>query len=207
MRLGSETAREQVTPIPEFDLRQPIMDRGSGLLGDFELDRSPRLFLNHGATVPHPATSLHVVDLQADKIAASELAVDREVEQSEISFPALQLKPNAMAQTSFGLRGRFCPIKRPLFQETHLQETGIGIAVCIVASSIPTVPLPALPMRRQVSMGMRPPIGLRAPMARRRRNRPSAASEIAHMPSAQVDTHLRAAHAIERRETSGQDVG
>src|SRR5690348_3055354 len=77
MRLGAETAREQVTPIPEFDLRQPIMDRGPGLLGDFELDRSPRLFLNRGATVSHPAAAAYVVDLQADKIAASELAVDR----------------------------------------------------------------------------------------------------------------------------------
>src|SRR5215471_7881677 len=54
VRLGSETAREQVAPIPEFDLRQPIMDRGPGLLHDFELDRSPCLFLDHGATVSHP---------------------------------------------------------------------------------------------------------------------------------------------------------
>ena len=48
MRLGSETAREQVAPVPEFDLRQPIMDRGPGLLHDLELDRSPSLFLDQG---------------------------------------------------------------------------------------------------------------------------------------------------------------
>src|SRR6516164_2539238 len=80
MRLGSKTAREQVAPIPELDLRQPVMDRGPGLLHDFELDRSPRLFLDHGATVSHPAAGAYVVDLQADEIATSELAVDREVE-------------------------------------------------------------------------------------------------------------------------------
>ena len=80
MRLGSETAREQVATVPEVDLRQPIMDRGSGLLHDFELDRSPCLFLDHGATVSHPAAGAYVVDLQADEIATSELAVDREVE-------------------------------------------------------------------------------------------------------------------------------
>jgi hypothetical protein len=35
----------------------------------------------------------------------------------------------------------------------------------------------------------------------------AARFEIAHMLWVQVDTHLGAAHAIERRETSGQDVG
>ena len=34
VRLGSETDREQVAPIPEFDPRQPVMDRGPGLLRD-----------------------------------------------------------------------------------------------------------------------------------------------------------------------------
>jgi len=57
------------------------MDRGSGLLGDFELDRSPCLFLNHSATFSHPSAGPYVVDLQADEIAAPEFAVDREVEQ------------------------------------------------------------------------------------------------------------------------------
>ena len=96
-----------------------IMDRGPGLFHDFELDRSPCLFLDHGATISHPAAGAYVVDLQADEIATSELAVDREV---------------GMAQTSFGLRGRFWPIKRPLFQGARLQGTGNGIAVCMVAS-------------------------------------------------------------------------
>src|SRR5258705_2102716 len=39
---------ERIAPVPEFDLRQPIIDRGPGLLYDFELDRSPCLFLDHG---------------------------------------------------------------------------------------------------------------------------------------------------------------
>src|ERR1700758_3856878 len=76
VRLGSETAREQIAPIPEFDLRQPIMDRGPGLLRDFELDRSLCLILDHGATVSHPAPGAYVVDLRTDEITASELAID-----------------------------------------------------------------------------------------------------------------------------------
>ena len=54
----------------------------------------PCPFLDHGATVPHPAAGAYVVDLQADEIATSELAVDREVEQGKISLPTLQLNPN-----------------------------------------------------------------------------------------------------------------
>ena len=82
---------------------RPIMDRGPSLFHDFELDRSPCLFLDHGATVAHPAASAYVVDLQADEIATSELAIDREVEQSKISFPALQLKPNPNGPDIFRL--------------------------------------------------------------------------------------------------------
>jgi hypothetical protein len=62
MGLGSGTGSAR----SEFDLRHPIMDRGPSLLRDFELDRSPSLFLNHGATVSHPAAGAYVVDLQAD---------------------------------------------------------------------------------------------------------------------------------------------
>ena len=51
-------------------------------------------FLNHGAAIPRPAAGAYVVHLQADEIAASELAVARKVEQGEISFPILQLKPD-----------------------------------------------------------------------------------------------------------------
>src|SRR5258708_37095512 len=81
MRLGSETAREHVAPVPEVDLRQPIMDRGPGLLHDFELDPSPCLFLDHGAPVSHPAAGAYVLGLHADEIRTSHPAVGREVEQ------------------------------------------------------------------------------------------------------------------------------
>jgi hypothetical protein len=64
MRLGSETAWEQVAPVPEFDLRQPIMDRGTSLLRDLELDRLPRLFLNHSATVSHPADEVSLDEVE-----------------------------------------------------------------------------------------------------------------------------------------------
>jgi hypothetical protein len=124
VRLGSETAREQVAPIPEFDLRQPVMDRGPSLLRDFELDWSPCLFLNHSATVPHPAAGAYVVDLQADEIAASELAVDRKVEQGEISFLALQLKPNPNCPDIFRLERALLPDQAALVPGSRLARNG-----------------------------------------------------------------------------------
>src|ERR1700758_2198005 len=124
VRLSSETAREQIAPIPEFDLRQPIMDRGPGLLGDFELHRSPCLFLDHGATVSHPAAGAYVVDLQADEIATSELAVDREVEQGKISLPTLQLKPNPNGPDIFRLERALLTDQAALVPGSPLARNG-----------------------------------------------------------------------------------
>ena len=124
MRLGSETAREQVAPVPEFELRQLIMDRGPGLLHDFELDRSPCLFLDHGATVSHPAAGAYVVDLQVDEIATSELAVDREVEQGKISLPALQLKPNPNGPDIFRFKRALLADQAALVPRSPLARNG-----------------------------------------------------------------------------------
>jgi hypothetical protein len=46
----------------------------------------------------------YVVELQTDEIASSELAVDRKVEQGEISFPTVQLKPNSNGPDLFRLQ-------------------------------------------------------------------------------------------------------
>ena len=98
-----------------------------------------------------------------------------QIEYHEIAFVPLHPTPD---QTFFGFKGRFWPIKRPLFQGARLQGTGSGIAVCMVASSIPTVPLPAPPMRRHANLPKdrfrfacgRSALG--APMARQRRKPP-----------------------------------
>jgi hypothetical protein len=80
VRPRSETAGEQVAPIPEFGFQQPILDRRSRLRGNFELDRSPRFLLDHGATVANPAARPYVINLKTEEIAAAELAINRKVE-------------------------------------------------------------------------------------------------------------------------------
>src|ERR1700726_832527 len=76
-----EAAREEVLSIPRLDLGKPGSDRGSGLFGDFELDRSVCLFLNDGRAVSDPAGRTDIVDLQPDEVASSKLAIDCEIEQ------------------------------------------------------------------------------------------------------------------------------
>jgi hypothetical protein len=100
------------------------MDRGPGLLHDFELDRSPCLFLDHGATVSHSAAGAYVVDLQTDEIATSELAVDRKVKQGKISFPALQLKPNPNGPDIFRLERALLADQAALVPGSPLARNG-----------------------------------------------------------------------------------
>jgi hypothetical protein len=94
VRLRSKAPRKKIAPAAEIDFGQPISDRGPGLRRDLELDRPPGLLLDHGPAVPHPATGAHVLDLYRDEIAATQLAVNREVEQGEVALPTLKLKPD-----------------------------------------------------------------------------------------------------------------
>jgi hypothetical protein len=100
------------------------MYRGPGPLHDFELDRSPCLFLDHGATVSHPAAGAYVVDLQANQIATSEFAVDREVEQGKTSFLALQLKPNPNSPDIFRLERALLADQAALVPGSSLARNG-----------------------------------------------------------------------------------
>jgi hypothetical protein len=72
-------------------------------LGDFEQDRPARLLLDRGATFANPAAGADIIDLQSDDVAAPELAVDRKVEQREVAFAALQLKPDPNCPDIFRL--------------------------------------------------------------------------------------------------------
>jgi hypothetical protein len=63
------------------------------VIRDLELDGPAGFLLDHGTAVPHPAAGAYVVDLQRHEIAAAQLAVYRQVEQSEVALLTLKLKP------------------------------------------------------------------------------------------------------------------
>lgn len=61
-----------------------LVDRLAGLFGDFELDGPASLPLADGCAVHGIAVRGDILDLQAHDITTAKLAVDREIEQSQI---------------------------------------------------------------------------------------------------------------------------
>jgi hypothetical protein len=89
VQLVPKTAWEQVLTPYAVETRQPISDSASGLLGDFELNRSACLLLDYRRSIANPPTRAHVVDLEPNEVAAPQFAVNGQIEHREITFAAL----------------------------------------------------------------------------------------------------------------------
>ena len=86
---------------PVSDARQRSQMRVNGqfgLLGDLELHGPAGLSLPHGGPLDCVAVWCHIIDLKADDVTASELDVDRQVEQRQISGirHQLQVRPDRL---------------------------------------------------------------------------------------------------------------
>jgi hypothetical protein len=79
---------------PQVKLTTP-----SGLLRDFELHWPARFLLNDCDAVTNLEPGTDILDLQPNEIAASELAIDCEVNNAR-SRAVLQLQPHKIAHTS-----------------------------------------------------------------------------------------------------------
>jgi hypothetical protein len=66
----------------------------SCLLCNLEADGLLRLVLHHQGAGDGMATMRHVADLQSDKVTASELAVDGEVEHCQLADAMFKVEPN-----------------------------------------------------------------------------------------------------------------
>src|SRR5579862_6699664 len=62
------------------------VNRLAGLFGQFEPDRTPGLYLAHGCPIDVIAIRRNVLDLESDDIAASQLAVDGQIEHRQITL-------------------------------------------------------------------------------------------------------------------------
>ena len=76
---------------------QPRPHAFSRCFCNFELHRSPGFLLDDHGSVAHLTTGNDVADTKADKIAASEFAIESKIEQSSVSDTlfAPQPKPNS----------------------------------------------------------------------------------------------------------------
>jgi hypothetical protein len=80
MGLVTEAAREEELAARWPAAAKPIADRRPGLLGDLELDRPAGFLLNNSSAVANMPCDAYVVDPEPHKVAAAQLAIDREIE-------------------------------------------------------------------------------------------------------------------------------
>jgi hypothetical protein len=93
-----------------------VVDCLTGLLSHLEPDRLAGLLLAHRRAIDGMPMRCHIFRLQADDVAASQLAIDGQIEHRKIAYSSvdLQLAPNR--PNVFGPKRRFAPVSLPLFQ-------------------------------------------------------------------------------------------
>jgi hypothetical protein len=77
------------------------------LFGDLELNRSAGFPLDYRGAVLHPAPDAYVAHPEPHEVAAPQLAIDGEIEQSKVTSALFKLEPDADCPDLLGLSGRF----------------------------------------------------------------------------------------------------
>jgi hypothetical protein len=83
------TSEKIVARPPRFHT-QIIVDRDSCVIGQFEFDRSASFPLPNDCAIQGVAAWRNMSDLQGDNVATAKLAVDRQIEQRQITNPIAQ---------------------------------------------------------------------------------------------------------------------
>ena len=95
VRRAVDSAREKEILGLQVGRVDPLLDSPSGIRSELELNRSPRLLLDYGCSFQCSPAVDDVSDLEAHEITASELTVDRKVEQSKLSRVLVELESDA----------------------------------------------------------------------------------------------------------------
>ena len=78
-----------------------IIDRLTGLLAQFESDRSSGLPLPDRCAIRRVSASGYVLDPDGDDITAAKLAVDCQIEPGEVASAAFNLGPKRTSLTAY----------------------------------------------------------------------------------------------------------
>ena len=101
---------------------EPSQQAGPGVGEQFELHRPARFLLHHqGARADLPATD-NVADFHLDEVAATQLAVDPEVEQCPISNAAALIEEEADLPYLLRLQRALCADSAPSVPELTLGD-------------------------------------------------------------------------------------
>jgi hypothetical protein len=95
VRMVMNPAWEKILPGAELGVGHPVAHRGPRLLGNLELDGPACFLLDHSGAVPDMPSYADVVDPEPHQIASAQLAIEGEIEQSEIAATIFKLQPNA----------------------------------------------------------------------------------------------------------------
>jgi hypothetical protein len=125
---------------------RPSEQAAANLVKESERNWLPGLLLDNGRAVLDSSVCNQLADLQLDQIAASEFAIDRQIEHGQIANSSLVLEMMADGQQMPGLEGGLGPIKRPLFHGT----TG-----CVCGAPGHSRCTPCLPEPRKGRLGWR----------------------------------------------------
>ena len=102
------TAGEQELAGPFAGGPQVIIDRLAGLLAQFKSDRPPSFPLPDSCAIRRVATAGDILDPDGDDIATTKLAVDCQIEHSQIASAALDLEFRPDRSDVFRPQRRFC---------------------------------------------------------------------------------------------------
>src|SRR5262249_17076476 len=110
------TAREQKVARRFACVSQVVIDGLTGLVRQLELDRPSCLPLPDRCAVDRVTVGCNVLDLEGHDIAATKLAIDRQIEHGQVACPPSTISRVLIAHTSFGPTRGLAPISLPLFQ-------------------------------------------------------------------------------------------
>jgi hypothetical protein len=123
---SSPTTRKQAIARPTRGFLDPGGDGISRLFRQFELNGSFCLFLDDDCSRPDPPSKGYAVDAQCDEIAASQFAVDGQIEHREVAHLVHDLKADPDRPDFLQFKRRLLTDEPPLVP--RLFRMGLGYA-------------------------------------------------------------------------------
>ena len=124
-------ARERILIQCATSSFKPIENGRAGRLEKFELHGRPGLLLDDHGSSPDAAAAHQIADPHFHEVAATQLAVDRQIEKRAISKPLLAFEPKADRPDLLGLERPLCSIQPDKAKEAQfdvLNQTGQSLA-------------------------------------------------------------------------------